>query len=168
MDRPDTFHLTWACPTQLCGAFDGLASQPKRHNILMGGDIGCAARVLARRLRKLDTLPLALAPRLVVSRAVCNASLSKSSCTDSRTILATPLAPAASSDRSTRPGIASFAPLARIESTNFSASGSGSRLMRSIFSATTTSPDCKSWIFRCSSGRLTRAPAAFSRYTPAT
>uniref|UniRef100_UPI0035A25FBD recombinase family protein n=1 Tax=Aeromonas caviae TaxID=648 RepID=UPI0035A25FBD len=35
-------------------------------------------------------------------------------------------------------------PLARMESTSFSASAKGRRLMRSIFSATTVSPACRS------------------------
>jgi NAD(P)-dependent dehydrogenase (short-subunit alcohol dehydrogenase family) len=47
---------------------------------------------------------------------------------------------AAMSLRSTTPGTARRAPLFRIVSISFSASGKGRRLMRSIFSATTTSP----------------------------
>ena len=50
---------------------------------------------------------------------------------------ASPALSATSSDKSTMPSTANLAPFALIAATSLSASGSGKRLIRSIFSATT-------------------------------
>nr|AAB81647.1 stbD [Pseudomonas syringae] len=97
------------------------------------------------------------------SRAICKATRNSMSCTPCNTTLATPRDASVNCDRSTIPGTARRAPLALIASTSFSASTRGRRLIRSIFSAMTTSPGCRSSIMRNSSGRSDRAPEAFSR-----
>ena len=56
----------------------------------------------------------------------------------------TPWVSAVSSDRSTTPGTASLAPFLVLRILRSSASGNGNRLIRSIFSAITTSPGCSS------------------------
>jgi hypothetical protein len=66
----------------------------------------------------LHTLTLSLAACLIVVARHLQGQLEQQLLHRSRTILATPSAAVANSDRSTRPGTASLAPLLRIEPTS--------------------------------------------------
>nr|SPD89044.1 hypothetical protein PSCFBP3800_P100065 [Pseudomonas syringae group genomosp. 3] len=157
--------FTWLTLTPASRAVSAMLHPPPLRAMICSCTLAFGLRPLYRPALLAKSMPCRCRSRRSSksSRAICSATRNSMSCTPCNTTLATPLDASANSDRSTMPGTAKRAPLALIASTSFPASTKGRRLIRSIFSAMTTSPGCRSSIMRNSSGRSDRAPDAFSR-----